>query len=73
MTPDELDALLPDFPKSMGVKLTRGTPDLVEGTEPAGVLRGDLAAASRLSGVMSVEEEVAGETAGLLPGKTRKA
>lgn len=32
MTPDELDALLPDFPKSMGVKLTHGTPDLVEGT-----------------------------------------
>lgn len=34
--------------------------------------RGDLAAASRLSGVMSVEEEVAEETAGVLPGKTRE-
>lgn len=32
MTPDQLDALLPDFPKSMGVKLTRATADLVEGT-----------------------------------------
>lgn len=32
MTPEDLDALLPDFPKSMGVKLTRATPDLVEGT-----------------------------------------
>ncbi len=33
--------------------------------------RGDLAAASRLSGVRSVEEEVAGETAGVLPIKVK--
>ena len=32
MTLDELNALLPDFPKSMGVTLTGGAPDFVEGT-----------------------------------------
>lgn len=35
--------------------------------------RGDLAAASQLSGVMSVEEEVAEETAGVLPIKVKEA
>ncbi len=44
---------------------------VLAGTLRAG-LRGDLAAASRLSGVMSVEEEVAGETAGVLPSKVKE-
>lgn len=45
---------------------------LLAGTLRAG-LRGDLAGAGRLSGVPSVEEEVAEETAGVLPRKTKEA
>jgi len=32
MTPEELDAILPDFPKSMGVTLTSGSPECIVGT-----------------------------------------
>jgi len=45
---------------------------LLAATVRAG-LRGDLAAAGRLSGVPSVEEEVAEETAGVLPRKLKEA
>lgn len=44
---------------------------VLAGTLRAG-WRGDLAAASRLSGVQSIEEEVAGETAGVLPSKVKE-
>lgn len=44
---------------------------VLAGTLRAG-WRGDLVAASNLSGVMSVEEEVAEETAGVLPSKLKE-
>lgn len=80
MTLDELNALLPDFPKSMGVTLTAGTADFVEGTMTVlphhgnrnGVMHGGaiMAFADALGGTAAAVSLEAGQSTTTLESKT---
>ena len=80
MTREELDAILPDFPKSMGGTLTRGTPDCIEGTltvEPRhanrnGVMHGGaiMACADALGGSAAAINLAEGQSTTTLESKT---